>query len=50
MSATSSINGMVYIRGQSRDYDGRRQQGCVGWAWDDVLFLFQEIGRAHAPH
>lgn len=37
MGGTSSINGMVYIRGQSRDDDGWRQQGCVGWTWDDVL-------------
>ena len=42
MGGTSSINGMVYIRGQSRDYDGWRQQGCVGWAWDDVLPYFKK--------
>jgi len=42
MGGTSSINGMVYIRGQSRDDDGWRQQGCVGWAWDDVLPYFKK--------
>jgi choline dehydrogenase-like flavoprotein len=42
MGGTSSINGMVYICGQSRDDDGRRQQGCVGWAWDDVLRYFKK--------
>jgi choline dehydrogenase len=41
LGGTSSINGMVYIRGQSRDYDGWRQEGNVGWAWDDVLPYFK---------
>jgi choline dehydrogenase len=41
LGGTSSINGMVYIRGQSRDYDGWRQQGNVGWSWDDVLPYFK---------
>jgi choline dehydrogenase-like flavoprotein len=33
----SSINAMVYMRGQAADYDGWRQLGLTGWAWDDVL-------------
>jgi choline dehydrogenase len=41
LGGTSSINGMVYVRGQSRDYDGWRQQGNAGWAWDDVLPYFK---------
>jgi choline dehydrogenase len=36
----SSINGMIYIRGQAADYDGWRQAGNIGWGWDDVLPLF----------
>ena len=36
----SSINGMIYIRGQASDYDGWRQAGNVGWGWDDVLPWF----------
>jgi choline dehydrogenase-like flavoprotein len=36
----SSINGMIYIRGQAADYDGWRQAGNVGWGWDDVLPWF----------
>ncbi|MFW5680765.1 MAG: GMC family oxidoreductase [Pseudomonadota bacterium] len=37
----SAINGMIYMRGQARDYDGWRQMGNVGWGWDDVLPLFK---------
>ena len=36
----SSINGMIYMRGQAADYDGWRQAGNIGWGWDDVLPWF----------
>jgi choline dehydrogenase len=42
LGGTSSINGMVYMRGHARDYDGWRQQGCVGWDWDGVLPYFKK--------
>ncbi|TNM61229.1 GMC family oxidoreductase [Aliirhizobium smilacinae] len=42
LGGCSSINGMIYMRGQSRDYDLWRQMGCTGWAWDDVLPLFKK--------
>lgn len=41
LGGCSSINGMIYMRGQARDYDNWRQMGCGGWGWDDVLPLFR---------
>jgi choline dehydrogenase len=43
LGGCSSINGMVYIRGQARDYDLWRQQGNAGWSWDDVLPYFKRF-------
>ena len=41
LGGCSSINGMIYMRGQARDYDGWRQAGNVGWSWQDVLPYFK---------
>ena len=54
LGGSSSINGLLYIRGQHADYDGWRQLGCEGWGWDDVRPYFlrsenQERG-ASAEH
>jgi choline dehydrogenase len=40
MGGCSSINGMVYVRGQAADYDDWESLGNVGWGWDDVRPLF----------
>ncbi|SEG66594.1 GMC family oxidoreductase [Marinobacterium lutimaris] len=38
----SSVNAMIYIRGQRQDYDDWEQQGCTGWGWDQVLPAFRK--------
>ncbi len=40
LGGCSSINGMLYLRGQAADYDSWRQMGNTGWGWDDVLPYF----------
>ncbi len=47
LGGCSSINGMIYMRGQARDYDLWRQMGCSGWGWDDVLPLFRKSQDFH---
>ena len=40
LGGSSSINAMVYIRGQQQDYDEWAAQGATGWAWKDVQPIF----------
>lgn len=42
LGGSSSINGMIYIRGHPREYDFWRQDGCEGWGFDDVLPFFRK--------
>lgn len=41
LGGSSSLNGLLYVRGQAQDYDRWRQMGNTGWGWDDVLPLFK---------
>ncbi|MCA0422410.1 MAG: GMC family oxidoreductase N-terminal domain-containing protein [Proteobacteria bacterium] len=54
IGGSSSINAMLYLRGQAADYEGWRQLGLAGWGWDDVLPLFKghenHFGGANAFH
>jgi choline dehydrogenase len=41
LGGSSSINGLLYVRGQKQDFDHWRQLGNGGWGWDDVLPYFK---------
>ncbi|XEG71056.1 choline dehydrogenase [Pseudomonas sp. abacavir_1] len=41
LGGSSSINGMVYVRGHARDYDGWAARGCAGWSYREVLPYFR---------
>lgn len=50
LGGCSSINAMLYVRGERADYERWREVGCTGWGWDDVLPFFrraehQELGE-----
>ena len=47
LGGCSSINGMIYMRGQARDYDLWRQMGNTGWGWEDVLPYFKRSEDYH---
>ncbi len=50
LGGCSSINGMIYMRGQAADYDQWRQLGNRGWGWDDVLPYFKKSeDHVHGP-
>ena len=49
LGGSSSINGLLYLRGQPEDFDHWRQLGNAGWAWDDVLpYFMRSEGRVGA--
>lgn len=50
LGGSSSINAMVYIRGQPEDYDGWARQGCIGWAWQDVFPYFIQVEKNEVFH
>ena len=50
LGGSSSINAMVYMRGQSADYDHWRQLGNTGWSYADVLPFFVKAERNERLH
>src|SRR5262245_886747 len=48
LGGTSSLNGLIYMRGTPGDYDGWRQRGCQGWDYASVLPYFKEGGKPTA--
>ncbi len=49
LGGSSSINGMVWLRGHARDYDGWAQRGASGWSYADVLPYFRRSETAPDP-
>jgi choline dehydrogenase-like flavoprotein len=41
LGGSSSLNAMIYMRGNPLDYDAWRDAGCTGWGWDDLLPYFK---------
>ncbi|XP_039265920.2 putative GMC-type oxidoreductase Mb1310 [Styela clava] len=46
LGGTSSINGMVYLRGSPHDYDSWQDHGAKGWSWRDVEVFFKKVENA----
>ena len=43
LGGSSAINGLIYVRGQSQDYDDWEAAGCSGWGWRDVLPVYKRL-------
>jgi len=49
LGGTSSLNGMVYLRGAKSDYDGWASNGCPGWDWNSLLPEFEGLEKWLKP-
>ncbi|HIE78616.1 MAG TPA: alcohol dehydrogenase, partial [Candidatus Thioglobus sp.] len=47
LGGSSSINSMVYIRGNKKDFDSWSNLGCKGWSFSEVLPIFKQIENDH---
>ncbi|MFN3503561.1 MAG: GMC family oxidoreductase N-terminal domain-containing protein, partial [Allorhizobium sp.] len=47
IGGSSSINGMVYVRGSAEDFDGWEESGAKGWGYADVLPYFKRMENSH---
>lgn len=43
LGGSSSVNGMIYMRGHPADYDAWKQAGCTGWGWADMAGCFAQL-------
>lgn len=50
LGGSSSINGLLYVRGQPQDFDTWRQLGNPGWGWEDVLPYFKRAESWKGPY
>lgn len=50
LGGSSSINGLLYVRGQRQDYDHWAQLGCNGWSWEQVGPLFKRSETWNGDH
>ncbi|MGA1180219.1 MAG: choline dehydrogenase, partial [Marivivens sp.] len=48
IGGSSSVNGMIYVRGHARDYDHWAESGAAGWAYTDVLPYFKRMEHWHS--
>ncbi|NND20326.1 MAG: choline dehydrogenase [Silicimonas sp.] len=49
IGGSSSVNGMVYVRGHARDFDTWAQMGATGWSFADVLPYYKRMESWHGP-
>jgi choline dehydrogenase len=49
LGGSSSINGMVFVRGHPRDFDSWAEAGADGWGWADVMPYFKRMEHWHGP-
>tara|TARA_Y200000002_G_scaffold381889_1_gene397176 strand:- start:1398 stop:3008 length:1611 start_codon:yes stop_codon:yes gene_type:complete len=49
LGGSSSINGLLFVRGQPEDFNHWRKLGNIGWSWDDVLPYFKKLEKWEDP-